>query len=164
MGKVLTEVRSPQKSLIPDIEDWERYELPFLRGIAYKAKTQPNYRFRDLSREVNKSLLRNSFRKLNKKAASGVDRVTYFDYKGNFEENVEDLIGRLKRGSYRARLVKRKHIPKGEGKTRALGLPVLEDKLLQTACSRYSKCNIRTGVPPVQLWLSSSTKRPASGG
>ncbi len=113
MGKVLTEVRSPQKSLIPDIEDWERYELPFLRGIAYKAKTQPNY-FRDLSREVNKSLLRNSFRKLNKKAASGVDRVTYFDYKGNFEENVEDLIGRLKRGSYRARLVKRKHIPKKE--------------------------------------------------
>ncbi|MES9857215.1 MAG: reverse transcriptase domain-containing protein [Sedimenticola sp.] len=80
MGKVLTEVRSPQRSLIPDIEDWERHELPFLRGIAYKAKKQPNYRFRDMSQEVNKTLLRNSFRKLNKKAASGVDRVTYFDY------------------------------------------------------------------------------------
>ncbi|MDX2465356.1 MAG: reverse transcriptase domain-containing protein [Porticoccus sp.] len=101
----------------------------------YKAKTQPKYRFRDLSREVNETLLRNSFRKLNKKAASGVDRVTYYDYKEHFEGNVEDLIGRLKRGSYRARLVKRKHIPKGEGKTRALGLPVLEDKLLQTACT-----------------------------
>ena len=135
MGKDLTEVRSPQRQLIPDAEDWERYELPFLRGIAYKAKTQPNYRFRDLSREVNETLLRSSFRKLNKKAASGVDRVTYFDYKAHFEDNVEELIGRLKRGSYRARLVKRKHIPKGGGKTRALGLPVLEDKLLQTACS-----------------------------
>ncbi len=100
MGKVLTEVRSPQRQLIPDIEDWERYELPFLRGIAYKAKTQPNYRFRDLSREVNKTLLRHSFRKLNKEAASGVDRVTYVDYKGNFEENIEGLIGRLKRGGY----------------------------------------------------------------
>ena len=48
MGKDLTEVRSPQRQLIPDAEDWERYELPFLRGIAYKAKMQPNYRFRDL--------------------------------------------------------------------------------------------------------------------
>jgi RNA-directed DNA polymerase len=91
--------------------------------------------FRDLSREVNQTLLRSSFRKLNKRAASGVDRVTYFDYKENFEENVGDLVGRLKRGGYRARLVKRKHIPKGEGKTRALGLPVFEDKLLQTACT-----------------------------
>jgi len=87
MGKDLTEVRSPQRPLIPDAEDWERYELPFLRGIAYKAKTQPKYRFRDLSREVYETLLRNSFRKLNKKAASGVDRVTYFDYKENFEED-----------------------------------------------------------------------------
>ena len=135
MGKDLTEVRSPQRQLIPDIEDWERHELPFLRGIAYKAKTQPTYRFRDLSREVNKTLLRHSFRKINKKAASGVDRVTYKGYKEHFESNIDDLVGRLKRGSYRARLVKRKHIPKGRGKTRALGLPVLEDKLLQTSCS-----------------------------
>jgi RNA-directed DNA polymerase len=135
MGKDLTEVRSPQRQLIPDTEDWGRYEQPFLRGIAYKAKTQPNYRFRDLSREINKTLLGNSFRRLNKKAATGVDRVSYTDYEEHFDENVEDLIDRLKRGSYRARLVKRKRIPKGEGKTRALGLPVLEDKLLQTACS-----------------------------
>ena len=135
MGKDLTEVRSPQRQLIPDIEDWERHELPFLRGIAYKAKMQPTYRFRDLSREVNKTLLRHSFRKINKKAASGVDRVTYKAYKEHFESNIDDLVGRLKRGSYRARLVKRKHIPKGRGKTRALGLPVLEDKLLQTSCS-----------------------------
>ena len=135
MGKDLTEVRSPQRQLMPDIEDWERYEQPFLRGIAYKAKTQPTYRFRDLSREVNKTHLKNSFRKLNKKAASGVDYVTYKDYKGNFESNIDGLVERLKQGSYRARLVKRKHIPKGGGKTRALGLPVLEDKLLQTACT-----------------------------
>jgi len=84
---------------------------------------------------VDKTLLDHSFQKLNKKAASGVDRVTYTDYKKNYVANVDDLIGRLKRGGYRARLVKRKHIPKGNGKTRPLGLPVLEDKLLQTAAS-----------------------------
>ena len=50
----------------------------------------------------------------------------------NYDDNVDDLIGRLKRGSYKAKLVKRKRIPKSPGKTRPLGLPVLEDKLLQT--------------------------------
>jgi RNA-directed DNA polymerase len=72
---------------------------------------------------------------MNKKAASGVDNMSHSDYQNNFDENVEDLIGRLKRQSYKARLVKRKHIPKFPGKTRPLGLPVLEDKLLQTTAS-----------------------------
>jgi RNA-directed DNA polymerase len=132
----LTEVRSLQSTLIPDAEDWEHYEQSFLRGIAYKAKKQPNYRFRDLSCCVDQTLLSYCFRKLNKKAASGVDRVTYIGYRENFTANITDLIERLKRGGYRAKLVKRKHIPKGPGKTRPLGIPVLEDKLVQTAVSQ----------------------------
>ena len=135
MGKVLTEVRSSQRTLIPDAEDWEYYELPALRGIARKAKQQPTYRFRDLSRCLNEDHLRHAFSKMNKKSASGVDNMSHSDYQNNFDENVEDLIGRLKRQSYKARLVKRKHIPKSPGKTRPLGLPVLEDKLLQTTAS-----------------------------
>ncbi len=135
MGKDLTEVRSPQRKLIPDAEDWERHELTSLRGIAYKAKTKPSYRFRDLSRCLDETLLSYCFGKLNKKAATGVDRVTYRGYEANYAANITDLIGRLKRGSYRAKLVKRKHIPKGPGKTRPLGMPVIEDKLVQTAGS-----------------------------
>ena len=46
MGKDLTEVRSPQRKLMPDAEDWERHELTSLRGIAYKAKAKPGYRCR----------------------------------------------------------------------------------------------------------------------
>jgi group II intron reverse transcriptase/maturase len=72
---------------------------------------------------------------MNKKAASGVDKVSYLNYRGNFDSNVENLIDRLKRNSYKAKLVKRKHIPKSPGKTRPLGIPVLEDKLLQTVVS-----------------------------
>jgi len=135
MGKVLTEVRSLQRKLIPDTEDWEHYELTSLRGIAYKAKIKPDYRFRDLSRSIDKTLLNYCFRKLNKKAAFGVDRVTYSSYKENGVANIEGLIERLKRGRYHAKLVKRKHIPKGAGQTRPLGIPVIEDKLLQTAVS-----------------------------
>ncbi|MFT5085376.1 MAG: RNA-directed DNA polymerase [Lentisphaeria bacterium] len=133
MGKDLTEVRSSQRTLIPDAEDWEYYELPALRGIARKAKQEPRHRFRDLSRCLNETHLRHAFSKMNKKAASGVDNITYNDYQNNFDENIGDLIGRLKRQSYKARLVKRKHIPKSPGKTRPLGLPVFEDKLVQTA-------------------------------
>jgi len=131
----LTEVRSPQRTLIPDAEDWEHYELPSLRGIARRAKQEPAHRFRDLSRCLDKDHLKHAFKRMNKKAASGVDKVTYLDYRKNFDENIEDLIGRLKRQSYKARLVKRKHIPKAPGKTRPLGLPVFEDKLLQTTTS-----------------------------
>jgi len=135
MGKVLTEVRSMQRNLIPAAEDWEYYELPSLRGIARKAKHQPAYRFRDLSRCLNKTHMKHAFKRMNKKAASGVDKVTYSDYHENFDENVDNLIGQLKRQSYKAKLVKRKQIPKASGKTRPLGLPVLEDKLLQTTSS-----------------------------
>ncbi len=120
---------------MPDIEDWERHELTSLRGIAYKAKIKPDYRFRDLSRCLNEEILSHCFGKLNKQAASGVDRVTYNGYKEHYTANIENLIGRLKRGGYRAKLVKRKHIPKGAGKTRPLGIPVVEDKLLQSAVS-----------------------------
>lgn len=135
MGKGLTEVRSPQRNLIPDAEDWEHYELPSLRGIARKAKQEPAHRFRDLSRCLNETHMRYAFKRMNKKAASGVDKVSYQNYRENFDSHVANLIGRLKRNSYKAKLVKRKHIPKSPGKTRPLGIPVLEDKLLQTVVS-----------------------------
>ena len=135
MGKVLTEVRSSQRTLIPDAEEWEYHELPSLRGIARKAKQEPTHRFRDLSRCLNETHLKFAFSRMNKKAASGVDKVTYLDYRENLDENLVDLIGRLKSDKYKARLVKRKHIPKSPGKTRPLGLPVFEDKLLQTTGS-----------------------------
>jgi len=135
MGKVLTETRSLQRSLIPDAEEWEYYKLPSLQGIARKAKQQPEYRFSDLSSCLNPTHMKHAFRRMNKKAASGVDRVTYCDYREKLEENLDDLVSRLKAGSYKARLVKRKYIPKAPGKTRPLGLPVFEDKLLQTTVS-----------------------------
>ena len=144
----MTEVRSPQRKLIPDAEDWERHELSSLRGIAYKAKTKPGYRFRDLSRCIDKTLLSYGFRKLNKKAASGVDRVTYRDYRENFTANIANLIGRQKRGGYRAKLVKRKHIPKGPGKTRALGIPVIEDKRVQTATAEILSAIVEQDFHP----------------
>jgi len=112
--------------------DWQT----FLRAIAEKAYTNKQHRFGDLYRRLNRDVLRLSFFRLRKDAASGVDGVTFQEYERNLESNLADLEGRLKRKAYRARLVRRKYIPKGNGKLRPLGIPVLEDKLLQMAVTQ----------------------------
>ncbi|MGO8927740.1 MAG: group II intron reverse transcriptase/maturase [Limisphaerales bacterium] len=108
----------------------------FLRAIADKARKGPNHRFGDLFRHLNQASLRASFYLLRKNAASGVDGVTFREYEQNLEANLASLVERLKRKSYHARLIRRKYIPKGDGKRRPLGIPVLEDKLLQCAVTQ----------------------------
>ena len=108
----------------------------FLRAIAEKAFQDKHHRFGDLYRKLNQDVLRLCFFRLRKDAASGVDGVTFQEYEKNLERNLADLVGRLKRKAYRARLVRRKYIPKGGGKLRPLGIPTLEDKLLQMAVTQ----------------------------
>jgi len=107
-----------------------------LLGIAKKASSDKRYRFRNLYRELNEDLLRDSWRLLRKDAALGVDLVSATEYEANLEENIHQLVERLKRKRYRAKLVRRHYIPKGEGKMRPLGIPAIEDKLLQMAVKR----------------------------
>ncbi len=107
-----------------------------LLGIAKKAESDKRYRFRNLYRELNEELLLDSWRLLRKDAALGVDRVSAAEYEANLEENIKQLVERLKRKSYRARLVRRHYIPKGDGRMRPLGIPATEDKLLQLAVKR----------------------------
>jgi RNA-directed DNA polymerase len=87
-------------------------------------------------RLIDLQALYESFRSLRKDAAPGVDGVTYDDYESNLDGNLQDLLDRLKRKCYRAPHVKRCFIPKGNGKLRPLGLPTLEDKIVQHAASR----------------------------
>ena len=108
----------------------------FLRAIADKAQRDGNHRFGDLYRHLGMEALRASFFLLRKNAASGVDGVTFQQYERNLEGNLVHLCQRLKDKSYRARLVRRKYIPKGNGKLRPLGIPTLEDKLLQSAVTQ----------------------------
>jgi len=104
-----------------------------LRAIAKKAAQNPRHRFGGLYRLLNEAALRECFYALRKEAAPGVDEVTFEDYEKNLDVNLKHLVERLKRKSYRARLVRRKYIPKSPGKLRPLGIPVLEDKLVQYA-------------------------------
>jgi len=77
--------------------------------------------------------LREAYFSLKRKAAPGVDRVTWRQYGEALEENLRDLSERLKRGAYRAKPVRRVFIPKADGRQRPLGVTTLEDKLVQRA-------------------------------
>ena len=107
-----------------------------LLAIANKAQSDKRYRFRNLYRELNEELLLDSWRLLRKDAALGVDRVSAAEYEANLAENIKQLVERLKQKRYRAGLVRRHYIPKGEGGMRPLGIPATEDKLLQLAVKR----------------------------
>jgi len=107
-----------------------------LQGIAKKAQSQKRYRFRNLYGMLNEELLRESWREIKKHAASGVDRISAQDYEQQLEEKIRDLVERLKQKRYRAKLIKRHYLPKGNGQFRPLGIPAVEDKLLQVAVTR----------------------------
>lgn len=118
-------------------KSWAATYMPTsLRGIADKAKRDKHVRFQDLYRLLNEQNLRWCFYQLRKDAASGIDGVTFVEYERELDENLSGLVERLKGKRYRAKLVRRKHIPKGNGKTRPLGIPALEDKLLQMASAK----------------------------
>lgn len=107
-----------------------------LRGIAKRAVREKQHRFGNLYELLNEEMLLDSWRLIRKDAAYGVDGVSTREYEQDLEENIRQLVERLKRGSYRAKLVKRRYIPKGDGGKRPLGIPATEDKLLQLSVKR----------------------------
>jgi group II intron reverse transcriptase/maturase len=85
---------------------------------------------------VNADLLLHCWQALNKDAASGVDGLTATAYGEQLTANLTDLAERVKAKRYRAKLVRRVYIPKENGQQRPLGIPALEDKLVQLACAK----------------------------
>jgi len=105
-----------------------------LSALRAKAEEDPKHRFRALARLLDHELLTEAFHHLKRKASPGIDGVTHALYAEDLVENLVDLEERLKQGRYRARSVKRQWIPKAGGrKLRPLGIPVLEDKIVQQA-------------------------------
>ena len=143
---------------MPDTVGSEQHEPTSLRAIANKAKADKHHRFRDLYRCLDAQLLLHCWERLNKAAASGVDGVTAAAYAENLHANIEALAGRLKSKRYRAKLVRRVYILKENGKQRPLGIPALEDKLVQAACAR-----LMTAIYEQDFLDSSYGYRPGRG-
>src|SRR5438128_9695676 len=77
--------------------------------------------------------LREAYYRLEREASPGVDGITWWQYGEKLEANLQELSGRLARGAYRASPVQRVYIPKPDGRQRPIGVPVLEDKIVQRA-------------------------------
>ena len=77
--------------------------------------------------------LREAYYRLEREAAAGVDGITWRQYGEELELSLQDLSGRLARGAYRASPVRRVYVPKPDGRQRPIGVPVLEDKIVQRA-------------------------------
>ena len=103
-----------------------------LRRIAEIARTKPNERFTSLIHLINAETLMQSHNNMKAGKASGIDNVTKYEYEANLGENIEDLVGRMKRNAYRPQPARRVYIPKpGSNNKRPLGIPAYEDKLVQ---------------------------------
>ena len=103
-----------------------------LQRIAIKASKDKGCRFTSLFHLMNEELLLECFKQLKGKAASGIDKVTKEGYARNLNSNIQNLLERLHKMAYRAQPVLRVYIPKaGSTKQRPLGIPALEDKLVQ---------------------------------
>ncbi len=104
-----------------------------LNGVRERARKNKQEQFTALLHHVTFDLLRESFYGLKRKAAPGVDGVTWAEYETGLEERLIDLHGRVHRGAYRALPSKRTFIPKANGQQRPLGIAALEDKIVQSA-------------------------------
>ena len=104
-----------------------------LDRVRNAARQRKKERFTALLHHVTVDLLRDAFLALKRRAAPGVDGVTWQDYEAKLEDNLRELHTRVQRGTYRAQPVRRRFIPKADGKQRPLGITALEDKIVQRA-------------------------------
>jgi RNA-directed DNA polymerase len=104
-----------------------------LRGVRKAATERKQEKFTALLHHVTVDLLRDSFYALQRRAAPGVDGVTWREYEAGLEDRLVDLHNRVRRRAYRAQPSRRVYIPKADGRQRPLGIAALEDKLVQQA-------------------------------
>ena len=129
-GRGLAEGNSPKGNVLrTQSREGAQSALERVRQAAQKDRKQ---RFTALLHHVyNVERLRTAYLAIKRDAASGVDGETWQHYGEKLEDNLHDLSERLKRGAYQARPVRRVYIPKADGRRRPLGVPSLEDKIVQ---------------------------------
>lgn len=109
----------------------EMITLQKLSLITERARQEPECQFTSLAHLLNERFLEHCYHRLGRDRASGIDGVTWQEYGESLEENLKDLVARLKAKRYQPQPARRVYIPKDEHSKRPLGLPALEDKIVQ---------------------------------
>lgn len=110
--------------------------LTKLELITRRAKQEPRCRFTSLAHLLDEEFLTQSYRELEKKKATGADGVSVEEYGNNLEGNLKRLVARMEAGKYWPQPVRRVYIPKGENQVRPLGIPAVEDKVVQKGMAK----------------------------
>lgn len=109
--------------------------------IAERARKHKDEALNSLYHLIDEELLTESYKKLNKNSSSGVDGRSWYEYGNTARERIPELLQRFQSGRYKAPKIRRVYIPKGDGKQRPLGIPTIEDKVLQRG--------VKTVVEPI---------------
>jgi RNA-directed DNA polymerase len=104
--------------------------------ISKVARSSHTYKFTSLASMLNEKYLKECFSELKANKAAGVDKVSIDCYRENFDENIKNLHYRLKTNAYHPQPVRRVYIPKLNGDMRPLGIPALEDKIVQQGITK----------------------------
>jgi RNA-directed DNA polymerase len=104
--------------------------------ISRRAREDSKLQFTSLAHLLNAGFLRECYRSLGKEKAAGIDGKSWHEYGENLDENLFNLVERLKAKKYKPLPAKRVYIPKNDKETRPLGLPATEDKIVQKGIAR----------------------------
>ena len=107
-----------------------------LNRLSEIAARDSKVKFTSLAHLLTEEFLKGCYRELNHQAAAGIDRVSYATYGEDLEGNITDLVKRLREKRYRANEIRRVWIPKPDGRQRPLGIPVLEDRIVQRGVAK----------------------------
>ena len=107
-----------------------------LERISQMSQENPDMAFTSIGHLINKEMLKDCHEKMDGSKAVGIDEMTKEEYSRNLEENLENLVKKQKKKSYRPQPARRVEIPKENGKTRPLSIYCYEDKLVQEALKR----------------------------
>jgi group II intron reverse transcriptase/maturase len=103
-------------------------KLPLISGHARRDR---GFQFTSLIHLLDVEFLRDCYNSLNRNKAVGIDEVSWKDYGANLEKNLEELASRIRRRSYKPMPARRVYIPKNETEKRPLGIPALENKIVE---------------------------------
>jgi RNA-directed DNA polymerase len=104
-----------------------------IEWIAELARKHPGRSLTSLHHVIDMEWMKEAAKRVRKDAAVGIDGKTWDEYATQLQDNLQGLLNRFKDGTYYASPVRRVHIPKSDGRTRPIGIPTLEDKILQRA-------------------------------
>lgn len=127
-----------------------------LAHLTIRARGNPKYKATSVTNIlVSEDFLKGCFRELKRNKSPGIDKVTDEGYEENLQENVKGLSERLKSWKYKPQAVKRAYIPKGDGSKRGLGIPAVEDKIVQMGIKKILEalfegdfCEVSYGFRP----------------